>query len=347
MFRSTLFAMLIALMLSPVALGQRRDKLELGDKAPGLDIEKWVNGEDISIEPGKVYVIEFWATWCKPCRKTIPHLNQLHKIYQYEGLQVIGISSEKEVSKVERFVRRMGDQMSYNIAVDRRDSTQRAWMQNAGLNGIPAAFIVGNKGKVQWFGNPHPQADQEEFDRILQLCLDGRYDAKLMKKAKPLLDAVERHRKVKNWRMAFQRLDDVIELDPQVFALEHFTKYEMMAVDMGEPQRADEYAHQLLNQYSDDASFLAQFAEFIATNPKISDRDRNLDTALELARAAKKAYGEGEPEGYAIVALVHRQRGEHRKAVQQQTQAYFKAHPHFKPKYKRDLDNYTELAKQG
>ena len=339
MVRNVLFSALVALMLSPAALGQR-ERLAPGKEAPGLDIDTWIQGDEVTIQSGKTYLIEFWATWCKPCRKTIPHLNELYDIYHHDGLEVIGISSGEKKQTVESFVHHQGDNMQYNIALDRRASTKRSWMDAAGLKGIPAAFLVGPNGRIQWMGNPHPMADQEELDEILPKVLDGRYDVLLMKDAEPLLEAAKRHHDLKNWRMAFNYLDRVIELDNHIFAFEHFKKYEIMAVDMEDPQRADQYAQKLISDYSDDATFLKRFAKMIATSPKIPDNQRAMDTALKAAKAARKAFGSDDPKGLAIVALIHHHRGEHQQAVELQREAFFTAHPRWKDKYRRDLKKY-------
>ena len=83
-----------------------------------MEIEEWIQGETL-VGEGNPYIVEFWATWCVPCRKSIPELNELYKRYRERGLTVIGISDEvKSVSKVRSFVKKQGDRMSYPVAID-------------------------------------------------------------------------------------------------------------------------------------------------------------------------------------------------------------------------------------
>ena len=65
-------------------------ELKVGDKAPAVEVKEWIQGET-TVGAGKPYVVEFWATWCGPCRQSIPHLNDLYKKYKGKGLSIIGV----------------------------------------------------------------------------------------------------------------------------------------------------------------------------------------------------------------------------------------------------------------
>src|SRR5687768_18428561 len=99
-YRWILF-LLVAVSL-PVVAAEPTPTLKVGSPAPKLQVGQWVQGEPVTtFERDKVYIVEFWATWCGPCRTTIPHLNKLHTKYKERGLIVIGQDVfERDASQV-------------------------------------------------------------------------------------------------------------------------------------------------------------------------------------------------------------------------------------------------------
>jgi thiol-disulfide isomerase/thioredoxin len=141
---------------------------KLGDTAYPLTGLTWVKGSPVTIAPGKVYVVEFWATWCPPCRKSIPHLTELAKKYA-DRVVFVGVSNE-DVATVKPFVTDKGDEMAYNVAVDTAGKVVNGYMTAFDQDGIPTAFVVSADGKVVWLG--HPMGD---LDQVLDQVLAGTY----------------------------------------------------------------------------------------------------------------------------------------------------------------------------
>jgi len=151
-------------MLMPAA----ESTLKVGDPAPKLQPGKWVQGEPVKeFEAGKAYIVEFWATWCPPCRESIPHLNEIHKKYQDKGLVVIGQDcAERDESLVAPFVKKMDSKMTYRVALDDKQGGKagkmaETWMSAAGRSSIPTAFLVNTKGVIAWIGHPMELEDKQ------------------------------------------------------------------------------------------------------------------------------------------------------------------------------------------
>jgi thiol-disulfide isomerase/thioredoxin len=168
-----------ALILATVANAAGADRaltLKVGDAPPKLMISHWVKGTPIkSFQPGKTYVVEFWATWCGPCKMSIPHLTEMQKTYK--DVKFIGVSIwEDSQANVEPFVKQMGDKMDYTVAMDQlpaaADPKQhgmdgqmaQTWMAAAGENGIPTAFIVKDQ-HVVWIG--HPMLMEDPLKKVI------------------------------------------------------------------------------------------------------------------------------------------------------------------------------------
>jgi thiol-disulfide isomerase/thioredoxin len=337
---STVFVTALTLALAGAAHGQAA-KLAVGDEAPGLNIDTWVKGGEVSIETGKVYVIEFWATWCAPCRKSIPHLTELQKKYGRDKLVVVGISTEAS-DIVEPFVTQQGDRMDYTVATDRRNATNRAWMKAAGLSGIPAVFVVDQQGRIAYIGSPL----EEAFDAAIASVMSGRYDPVLQARAEPILKSARRARKVRNWRMALRHYDEVIDLSARVFADVAIERFKMILLDMKDPEAAYDYARKELvgKLFAADSGALRMLAVEITTNPEIDRAGRDLDVAMTAARQSLQLEGPVHPRALSTAALVHFHRGELREAIELQTEAYFRAEPRAKSGYRRVLSSYREAA---
>lgn len=161
-------------------------KAQIGQAAASLDGLTFIKGEPVSIEDGKIYVVEFWATWCPPCRTSIPHLTELQNKLKDKGVTVIGISNEDDTEKVKDFVAEQGEKMGYTVALDPDKKVNNGYMNAFGQGGIPTAFIVDTAGKVVWVG--HPMSDLE---MVLETVVKGEFDAVAYAKEKAQREQAE------------------------------------------------------------------------------------------------------------------------------------------------------------
>ena len=152
--------------------------LTVGSPAPALKVSRYLKGEPVeAFEPGKIYVVEFWATWCGPCITSMPHVTALQK--QYPDVTFIGVSVwERNPSAPEAFLKIHGDKIDYRIACDEipegatanEGAMATTWLNAAEANGIPTAFVVDGQGRIA--NITHPMSLDESLPQIIA----GKYD---------------------------------------------------------------------------------------------------------------------------------------------------------------------------
>src|SRR5579862_8061088 len=143
--------------------------LVVGSRAPKLQVSDWPHGPAIQkLEPGNVYLIEFWATWCPPCVSSAPHLAELQRKYESKGLKVIGITQldnwGSDPDSIGQLLKQMGPKMDYPIGIDEvapkayqgvvNGRTECAYLGAAQVQAIPCSFLVDREGRIAFIGLP-------------------------------------------------------------------------------------------------------------------------------------------------------------------------------------------------
>jgi len=129
--------------------------LRVGDNAPALDVEHWIKGDPVpSFQPGQCYVVEFWATWCPPCKDSMPHLSKLQEELG-DKIVIIGLSDESlDVAKTFLDQPKWAERTQYTLGTDPDRSVYKEYMDAAKQRGIPTSFLVNGEGKIEWIGHP-------------------------------------------------------------------------------------------------------------------------------------------------------------------------------------------------
>ena len=111
--------------------------------APSIALSD-LNGRKVSTEElkGKPYIVDFWATWCPPCRQEIPHLKELYATYHPKGLEILGITSAEPLPVVKAFAK--DNNLPWPILVG-NEATGR---QFGGIVYLPTAFLIDGKGRI-------------------------------------------------------------------------------------------------------------------------------------------------------------------------------------------------------
>ena len=151
--KPAVFTVMTALVIGVLGVPATAN-VEVGQAAPEISAKSWINApSNLSLAKlrGKIVVVEFWATWCPPCRKSIPHLNELQKEWAKKGVVIIGLTDEHK-SKIKQFTK--SQPMNYVVGTGSKNSSQY------GVRGIPHAFVVNPEGTVVWRGHPMSGLDQ-------------------------------------------------------------------------------------------------------------------------------------------------------------------------------------------
>jgi len=162
--------------------------LDIGDPAPTLRVSEWVRGGPVSaFEPGRVYMLDFWATWCAPCLASMPATAEFERRHADE-LTVIAFTTldgNNTRRRIRSIVAKMGEAMPSTVAVDEGDATAAAYRTAARETALPRAFIIDSDGRVAWIGHP---ADAHD---VLESVLAGTWDLEAARERRRT-DALER-----------------------------------------------------------------------------------------------------------------------------------------------------------
>lgn len=311
---------------APAAPASPIDAL-IGKAPPPITVAKWVKGEPLtSFEKGKVYVVDFWATWCGPCKAAIPHLTKLAQ--EHKGkVEVIGVSiSERQkdaadtayIDLVDQFVKKMDDRMDYRVAVDTPDKQMHAsWFKPSGTGGIPTAWVIDQNGKVAWIGIGSPK----DVERVVGEVLAGRFDPKKEAERQRAEDAEAKKRseadiasakarskdgekemdsKYPGYREAMARgdqaaalasLDAAFKADPALEASGAYQWKFMILMQRNKPDEVNAYVRDLLKRYPTNGDVLGFASACIVST---GDEPR-FDTQLAL-ETAKVAAEQAKPD---------------------------------------------------
>lgn len=295
-------AALLALVLAASAPGfvlvPPERPLRVGDAAPSLEVESWLHGEPLKLfEPGRVYVIEFWATWCGPCLANIPHLSEIARAYPGR-VEVVGATSPdrwgNSLDAVRKFIASKGPRLAYRVAwlpeftgpTGDIGIHRNPWFRQAGLESLPMAFVVDTRGRVAYIGDPLT------LDGPLRRILAGDWD----------LAAANR------------RWEDSRRAEEQRQQLEQL-------LSAGDVKPARWLAFRLVRHESgDDPRLMSLVAASIAGSPLKAD-PKLLDVAFEAAARSVSLTRRQSPGMLDVLARVQFLRGDVSGAIETEESA--------------------------
>jgi thiol-disulfide isomerase/thioredoxin len=351
--------LVIAAVMIPIwtTAAKAQAGLKVGDPAPKLEVKEFIKGDAVArLEKGKVHVIEFWATWCPPCRAAIPHLSKLQQ--QHKDVIFIGVSAyEHNQKEVKPFVERMGERMDYRVALDvvpegsePKDGTMaRTWMTAAELWFVPRAFIVNADGKIAWIGHP------SKLDEPLGQIVAGKYDLKAAAAAyqtarlgESLVSVLRKARESGDPNVLLEIVDTAIGVDARLEEKLGLLKFEALAVQQAELDHAHQYGKRLVEgPLKNDASRLDRLARSIVDSDAKKANAKFVAVALQAAQRADELKQRKDPLLADTLARAYFASGDVNTAIQTQQRAIKLARgtPHEKDRGLQErLEQYKKAA---
>ena len=159
---NALFACFLAIFASPVLA------LTNGDAAPVFELPGDGTAVKLSNLKGKVVYVDFWASWCGPCKQSFPWLNEMQSKYGAKGFQVVGINVDANTADAKTFL--AGLPAKFMVAYDEKGVTPKSY----GIKGMPSSVLLDGNGKVILQHTGFRDADRAELEKSIQQALASK-----------------------------------------------------------------------------------------------------------------------------------------------------------------------------
>jgi len=235
------------------------EKIAIGDEAPEIKSAKWFNTRsEVTLEKlrGQVVCVEFWATWCGPCRAAHPKLSRLHNELNKKGFVLVSISNEPPDTVAAHLKEH---KTPYIIGSGSKTGDEY------GVCGIPAAFLLDTSGKVTWKGNPLDDKFEEAIKNQLKKTPPKKTGGLSDEDSKAALASAEKILKKKDYLKAMKAFEQVSADYPDT--------------------AAGKAAKKRLNEVKNDKTIKAEL--------RTAEADKKCPSLLKLARDLNK---NGKPD---------------------------------------------------
>ena len=137
--------------------------IKQGDKAPQFALDSMNGAGKMTIAPGKVTIVDFWATWCEPCKKSFPKLQELYVKYKSNGLEIVAVSVDDEKNGITDFAKTHGG-AKFPVGWDDGKKLAEKWKPE----NMPTSYIVGKDGTVKFIHRGYHDGEENEIEKELK-----------------------------------------------------------------------------------------------------------------------------------------------------------------------------------
>jgi cytochrome c biogenesis protein CcmG/thiol:disulfide interchange protein DsbE len=157
------FALANALLLTPA------HALDKGQNAPEIDLVDF-SGQPVKLSAlrGKVVLVDFWASWCVPCRESLPALEKLSKSYRDRGLVVVGVNIDKAPEEARAFLTKNKFSLSFPLVNDKDHKVAERYAPPT----MPSSYLIDREGKVQRVHAGFRPSDAEKLESEIKTLLN-------------------------------------------------------------------------------------------------------------------------------------------------------------------------------
>jgi len=157
----------ISILAVAISFSYSVQALELNAVAPEFSLPKLgsMQSSRLSQYRGKVVYIDFWASWCAPCRTSFPLLENFFQAKQKEGFALVAINMDEEIAAAQRFLE------LYPASFDILRDAEAQWADTYGVETMPTSFIIDKKGVIRHIHNGFAKDDMADIEKIVNQLL--------------------------------------------------------------------------------------------------------------------------------------------------------------------------------
>jgi thiol-disulfide isomerase/thioredoxin len=140
--------------------------VETGQTAPEFDLPGHLGAVKLSDFKGKTVYLDFWASWCGPCKQSFPWMNDMQARYGSKGLRVVGINVDQKTGDAKAFL--ADNPVTFDVAFDQTGKAPRSYS----IKGMPTSVLIGPDGKVLMVHSGFRAEERNELERQIKLSLN-------------------------------------------------------------------------------------------------------------------------------------------------------------------------------